>query len=84
MEPQIFNITPDRFERLKAKAAASGLHLASDIGKAAISTPLGNVNIEYTYDRAGNSLTIHCTGKPWAVPEHTVLAEIQTLITATA
>ena len=85
MAPQTFpNITPERFERLKTQAVASGFVITGDTGKAVVHSPLGKLDMEYSYDRAGNILTIHCTDKPRFAPEHTITSEIEHLISATA
>lgn len=84
MNPQVFVIAPDRFERLKAVAAKAGLSILADSGAAAISTGLGAVRFEYSYDRPAQSLSIKCVGKPWLVKESKVIETVQTMVTATA
>lgn len=85
MAPQVFeNITVGRYESLKGIAAKAGLHIEGDSGKAALPTPVGTLKFDYHYDNAAQKLTIHCTDKPWIVPESKVRNTINDIVTATA
>jgi hypothetical protein len=69
-------ITPEKYQSLLATAKAQGLDLASETG----STTYQGLDFTWSYDAAGESLNIQCTGKPIFVPCGMIESRIRALI----
>lgn len=69
-------ITPEKYQTLLATAKAQGLDLTGATG----STSYQGLDFTWTYDAAGQSLTIQCTGKPIFVPCSMIESRIRALL----
>ena len=69
-------ITPEKYASLVATAKAQGLDLSGETG----STSYQGMDFTWTYDSAGQCLTIQCTGKPIFVPCSMIESRIRSLI----
>ena len=69
-------INPEKYQTLLATAKAQGLDLSGVTG----STTYQGLDFTWTYDAAGESLTIQCTGKPIFVPCSMIESRIRALI----
>ena len=69
-------VTPEKYQTLLATAKAQGLDLSGETG----STSYQGLDFTWTYDAAGESLTIQCTGKPIFVPCSMIESRIRALI----
>ena len=69
-------VTPEKYRTLLATAKAQGLDLSGETG----STTYQGLDFTWTYDAAGESLTIQCTGKPIFVPCSMIESRIRALI----
>jgi YD repeat-containing protein len=69
-------ITAEKYQALLATAKAQGLDLSGVTG----STNYQGMDFTWTYDAAGQSLTIQCTEKPIFVPCGMIESRIRALI----
>jgi hypothetical protein len=69
-------ITPEKYQSLVATAKAQGLDLTGETG----STTFQGMNFTWTYDAAGECLTIQCTEKPIFVPCSMIESRIRSLL----
>jgi hypothetical protein len=69
-------ITPEKYQTLLATAKAQGLDLTGATG----STSYQGLAFTWTYDEAGATLTIQCTGKPIFVPCSMIESRIRALL----
>ena len=69
------DVSPEKWDYLKAKIAAEGYAVAGDTGEA---TDKG-VTLTWAYDAAARTLTIHCTKHPMLLPCVLVNAKIRSL-----
>jgi hypothetical protein len=69
-------ITAEKYQALLATAKAQGLDLAGETG----CTTFQGMDFTWTYDSAGQCLSIQCTGKPIFVPCSMIESRIRGLI----
>jgi hypothetical protein len=69
-------ITAEKYQSLLATAKAQGLDLTGETG----STTFQGMDFTWTYDSAGQCLTIQCTNKPIFVPCGMIESRIRSLI----
>ena len=69
-------ITLEKYQTLIATAKAQGLDLTGATG----STSYQGLDFTWTYDSAGETLTIQCTGKPIFVPCSMIESRIRALL----
>jgi hypothetical protein len=76
------NVSRLKYQAIRARirAQASSLTIDGDSGTASGSTPLGKVAFSWSYDEAGQTLTVQCTSKPMLVSEATVAAKLRDLM----
>jgi hypothetical protein len=75
--PQVFtNITPEQYDRLAAKARASGIELTGNSGTA---SKLG-VEVGWNYNPIAQSLTIQCLKTPFFMKATDVDSRIHKLV----
>jgi hypothetical protein len=78
-DPQTFTgITQDQFNSLIQKAVAAGIQISGNSGSAEQS----GVTIAWDFDPTAQTLTLHCTGKPFIVPCGTVNSKMHDLVTS--
>ena len=69
-------VHPENYQTLLATAKSQGLDLSGETG----STTFQGLDFTWTYDPAGESLTIQCTGKPIFVPCSMIESRIRALL----
>jgi hypothetical protein len=69
-------ITAEKYQSLVATAKSQGLDLTGETG----CTTFQGMDFTWTYDSAGQCLTIQCTGKPIFVPCSMIESRIRGLI----
>ncbi len=70
------NISPEKYETLLATAQSQGLNLVGYSGN----TSYQSMTFSWEYDLSTQSLTLHCTEKPFFVPCSLIEQKIRTLI----
>lgn len=68
----VSGVTRDKFEAAKAELAEAGLPITTDIGAAKIK----GFQFTWEYNRAGETLQVNLVGKPWYVPEATIVDRV--------
>ncbi len=70
------NISPEKYETLLATAQSQGLNLTGYTG----ATTYQGMTFNWNYDLPTQSLTLHCTEKPFFVPCSVIEQKIRALI----
>ena len=74
---QVFgNISPDKWQSLRAKAAANNINLTGDSGE----TTQQGFTFSWQYDAASSSLTIQCLDHPFWAPCGSINGRIHDLL----
>ena len=69
-------LTPEKYETLLKTAQAQGLNITGTTGN----TTYQGLDFTWNYDQAAESLTIHCTEKPFFVPCSMIESKIRDVI----